>query len=148
LGLALAVREGKGVQRGLEAPVSTVFLFVSHNFFRPLDPPADARRRAIFIPKGSIMITENSDRKHLFKKGVSGNPSGKPRGAKSKSTQLMSALFGKNPADLRAIVAKTVESAKAGKPWAVELILARPWPVPKGRAVTFPMADIVSVADI
>jgi hypothetical protein len=94
------------------------------------------------------MTTENSEPKHLWKPGVSGNPSGKPRGTKSKSTQLMDAMFGKNPADLRAIVAKTVESAKAGKPWAVELILARLWPVPKGRAVTFPMADIVSVADI
>jgi Family of unknown function (DUF5681) len=94
------------------------------------------------------MTTENSEPKHLWKPGVSGNPAGKPRGTKSKSTQLMTALFGKNPQDLRDIVSKTIECAKVGKPWAVELILARLWPVPKGRTVTFQMADIASVEDI
>jgi hypothetical protein len=92
--------------------------------------------------------TDIQPRRQGFQPGKSGNPKGKPRGTKSKSTQLMDAMFGKNPADLRAIVAKTVEAAKAGKPWAVELILARLWPVPKGRIVTFEMDDIVSVADI
>jgi Family of unknown function (DUF5681) len=71
------------------------------------------------------MMTENSKLNHLFKSGVSGNPAGKPRGTKSKSTQLMNAPFGKNPQDLRNIVSKTIECAKAGKPWAAELILAR-----------------------
>jgi hypothetical protein len=79
--------------------------------------------------------TDIQPRRHGFQPGKSGNPAGKPRGTKSKSTQLMNALFGKNPQDLRDIVAKTIECAKAGKPWAAELILARLWPVPNGRPV-------------
>ena len=94
------------------------------------------------------MTTENSEPKNLWKPGVSGNPSGKPRGTKSKSTQLVQALISRDPKALRDVVDVTIAAARNGKPWAVQLILDRLWPVPKGRTVTFEMDDIASVEDI
>jgi Family of unknown function (DUF5681) len=94
------------------------------------------------------MTTENSESKHLWKPGVSGNPSGKPRGTKSKSTQLVQALISRDPKALRDVVDVTIAAARNGKPWAVELILARLWPAPKGRTVTFLMDEIRSIEDI
>jgi hypothetical protein len=73
-----------------------------------------------------------------------GNP-GRPHGSQNKRTQFLSAI-GKGNAD--AIVKKAVECALAGKPWAIEAVLARLFPPAKGRTVTFPMKEITSVEDV
>jgi hypothetical protein len=63
----------------------------------------------------------------------------------NKRTMFLAAI-GKANADT--IVKRTVELAKEGKQWACEAVLARLYPPAKGRAVTFPMADIRSLDDI
>ncbi len=74
--------------------------------------PAEPDTVTIFIPKGIVMDTDNSKPDHLWKRGVSGNPKGKPRGTKSKSTQLVERLVTGN----KAIIDVTVREAKAGEP--------------------------------
>lgn len=56
-----------------------------------------------------------------FKKGQSGNPAGKPRGAKDKRTELRE-LLRQHQAD---IVQKVVELAKGGDTAAIRLVLER-----------------------
>lgn len=56
-----------------------------------------------------------------FKKGQSGNPAGKPRGAKDKRTEIRE-LLRPHQAD---VVTKVVELAKAGDTTAIRLVLER-----------------------
>jgi hypothetical protein len=65
-----------------------------------------------------------------------GNP-GKPKGAKSKTTQLMEAIVTADPEALKEVAEKVVELARDGKPRACELIFNRLWPAPRGRLVQF-----------
>jgi hypothetical protein len=90
-------------------------------------------------------MPDKSDTKFL--PGVSGNPRGRPRG-KSKSTQLMEAIVTADPAALKEIGAKVVEKAKAGSPWACQLIFDRLWPLPRGRLVQFELPPLDTLSDI
>lgn len=93
-------------------------------------------------------ITVSKQRRGGFQKGISGNPSGKPRGTRSRANALMDRMFSKNPEDLQIVVAKTLSLAKAGEGWAVQAILSRLWPVPKGALMSFPLPPIKSAADV
>lgn len=55
--------------------------------------------------------------KNAFKKGQSGNPSGRPKGSASYVTAIMRVC---SVEDWEEIVRGVVEQAKAKKPWAVE----------------------------
>jgi hypothetical protein len=87
-------------------------------------------------------------RRHGFQPGKSGNPAGKPRGTKSRNTQLVERLVTGNPADVKAIIDVTVREAKAGEPWAAQEILKRIWPVPRGRLLKFPLPPLETVSDV
>ena len=65
-----------------------------------------------------------------FLPGTSGNPAGRPRGAKNRSTVMSQAL---SDADAAAIVDAVVAKAKRGDMVAARLVLDRLWP--KGRTV-------------
>jgi len=91
-------------------------------------------------------MTVNSE--HKFQPGHSGNPKGRPRGSKSKSTQLVERLITGNVADVKEIIDVVVREAKAGEPWAVTELLKRMWVVPRSRLVKFPLPPLGSVADV
>jgi hypothetical protein len=57
-----------------------------------------------------------------FPAGVSGNPRGRPKGSRDRRTLLLGELLDGGG---EAIVAKLVKLAKAGKPWAVRLVVER-----------------------
>lgn len=59
-----------------------------------------------------------------FKPGQSGNPAGKPRGAKHATTKLREAIAG----DLHAIVAALIEKARDGDVGAASLLFSRTLP--------------------
>ena len=86
------------------------------------------------------MSTVNSE--HKFQPGRSGNPAGRPRGSKSKATQLVERLVAGHMQDVKDILAVTVEKARQGESWAVREILARLWPVPRSRTVAFDLPEI------
>jgi hypothetical protein len=92
--------------------------------------------------------TDIQPRRRGFQPGRSGNPSGKPRGTKSKSTQLIERLVTGNPADVKQIIDVVVRAAKAGEPWAAQEILKRIWPVPRSRLVKFPFPELATIEDV
>ena len=81
-----------------------------------------------------------------FAKGVSGNPAGRPRGARNKATMMIEAMFDGEAAE---IGRKAIELAKEGHATAIKLILERTCPPRRGRpmnAVALP--PINSAADV
>jgi hypothetical protein len=93
------------------------------------------------------MGTELITQEEIGQPFKSGNR-GRPVGSKGKATLLMEAIKNSDPDALQSIVNKTVEAAKAGKPWAVQLLMDRLFPVPRGRLVEFPMPALNTLADI
>ncbi|MCJ2135609.1 DUF5681 domain-containing protein [Methylobacterium sp. J-026] len=80
-----------------------------------------------------------------FTPGKSGNPAGKPRGTKNKSTQLMEALldqWGEN------LTKKLIQLALKGDVQALRLVFERLMPVRKDRPITFPLPEITTALDI
>jgi hypothetical protein len=84
-----------------------------------------------------LILADNSTQNHRprgrpFQKGVSGNPAGKPKGTRNRASAMLEAI---DDDDLRAIVSKIVEKAKAGDLVAAKLIFDRVAPAPKRRTV-------------
>src|ERR1700746_2895530 len=80
-----------------------------------------------------------------FSKGQSGNPAGKPPGARHRATILAEKLMGDDAED---IVRAVVSAAKAGDPTAMRLCIERLIPVRKGRPVVFDLPPVKTAADI
>src|SRR5215211_4476584 len=76
--------------------------------------------------------------------GVSGNPDGKPKGARNRTTVAMEALL---EGDAEAITQKAIELAKGGDITAIRLCLDRLCPPRKDRYVSFAIPPLNSAAD-
>lgn len=79
-----------------------------------------------------------------FEKGQSGNPSGKPKGARHKTTLLAEKLM---QADAEAIVQAVLHSAKGGDMTAARIVLDRIAPARRDNPVSFELPKIESPAD-
>ena len=79
-----------------------------------------------------------------FKPGQSGNPAGKPKGARNASTLALEALLDGESA---ALTRKAIELAKNGDLQALRLCLERILPSRKDRPVTFALPPINSAKD-
>ena len=80
----------------------------------------------------------------LFQKGQSGNPSGRPKGARNKATLAMEILL-EGEADR--LGRKAVEMALAGDTTALRLCLERIMPARKDRPVMFALPKLETAAD-
>lgn len=80
-----------------------------------------------------------------FKPGQSGNPAGKPKGARHKTTLAIEAIL---DGDAEALTRKAVELALAGDMVALRLCLDRLAPVRRDRPVTFDLPKIETVDDL
>ena len=80
-----------------------------------------------------------------FEKGESGNPAGRPRGARNQATLLMQNLLAD---DAEAIGRKAIEMAKAGDLAAIRLCMDRLAPARKDEPVAFELPPIEKPADI
>src|SRR5262249_36513899 len=78
-----------------------------------------------------------------FPKGRSGNPAGRPFGARNKATIAAQALLAD---EAEALTRKVVETALAGDPTAMRLCSERI--LPRDRAVKFALPPIKSAADV
>lgn len=91
---------------------------------------------------------ENAGRKQdkgRFPKGQSGNPAGKPRGARHRYTMAAQALL---DGEAEALTRKAVEKALEGDMAALRLCLERVLPVRKGAPITFEMPAIDNAENI
>ncbi|MCX7314015.1 MAG: DUF5681 domain-containing protein [Alphaproteobacteria bacterium] len=79
-----------------------------------------------------------------FEPGQSGNPKGRPKGSRNKTTLLAEALL---DGDADAIMRKLVEMAKDGDPTALRLCLDRMLPARRDRPIAFDFDEIKCPAD-
>ena len=80
----------------------------------------------------------------IFKPGESGNPAGKPKGARNKVTLAIEALL---DGEAEALTRKAIELAKAGDMTALRLCLDRLAPPRKDRHVAFELPSVACAAD-
>lgn len=80
-----------------------------------------------------------------FRRGQSGNPSGKPKGARHKTTLAVQALL---EGEAEAISRKAIELAKAGDMTAIRLVLERILPQRKDAPVKFDLPEANTVEDV
>lgn len=80
-----------------------------------------------------------------FAKGKSGNPAGRAKGARHAALVALDAI---GSAAATAILERVILDAKAGDMRAAEIVLGRIWPVRKGRAITLPLPDVRTAADV
>ena len=92
-------------------------------------------------------MTEKSGQNQAgrFQKGMSGNPSGKPKGVRARVTQLAEKLL---EDDRDAIVRAVIAAAKGGDPTAMRLCVERLVPLRKGRPIVFDLPPVKMAADI
>ena len=83
--------------------------------------------------------------KTTFAPGKSGNPAGRPRGSRNKSTLLLEKLM---IDDGEGVVRSVVNLAKDGDVQAARLVLDRILPARKGRTVPFNLPVVESAADV
>ena len=79
-----------------------------------------------------------------FKPGRSGNPSGKPRGTRNKTTLAIEVLL---DGEAQAITRKAIEMAKAGDGTAMRLVMERLIAPRRDRAVPFALTKVQSPTD-
>ena len=80
-----------------------------------------------------------------FRKGESGNPSGRPHGSRNRATLLAQALLDGEAED---VTRKAIELAKAGDPVALRLVLERLVPPRRERPIVFTLQEIKTVTDV
>ena len=80
-----------------------------------------------------------------FKKGKSGNPKGKPKGARNKTTIAAAALL---DGDAEAITKKAIEKAKKGDMAAIRLCLERILPAVKSRPLEIELPTVKTAEDV
>jgi hypothetical protein len=79
-----------------------------------------------------------------FTKGQSGNPSGRPIGARNKATLLVEQLL---DGEAEKLGRKVAEMALAGDPTAMRLCMERLCPPRKDRPISFELPTLTSAAD-
>ena len=79
-----------------------------------------------------------------FQKGESGNPAGRPRGARNRTTVLLENVLAD---DAEAITRKAIELAKAGEIAAIRMCMDRLAPAPKHEPVVFDLPPLDTAAD-
>ena len=96
---------------------------------------------------GIKSMTPETTRRHLdgtFTPGQSGNPSGRPKGARHKTTLAVQALM---DGQAEEITRKAIEAAKSGDMTAIRLVLERVLPARKDNPVMFDLPEITSAGD-
>lgn len=93
-------------------------------------------------------MTENSGSNQSgrpFSKGVSGNPKGKPKGARHRTSLAIEALL---DGQAQALTQTAINAALNGDMTALRLCLDRCAPPPKGRRVSLDLPQIETAADV
>ena len=92
----------------------------------------------------SMTSAKTEKQQNRFRRGVSGNPAGRPKGARNKTTMAAQALL---DGEGEKLTRKAIEMANAGDTVALRLCLDRIIPTRRERVVTLDLPDIVD-ADV
>lgn len=92
------------------------------------------------MPENTGEIQENG----RFKKGKSGNPRGKPKGARHKASMMAEMLFEN---EIAAVCHQVIDQAREGNIQAAKIILDRLLPPRKDRPINFKLPFIQNAAD-
>lgn len=91
-------------------------------------------------------MPDKTDKKQgKFRKGYSGNPIGRPRGARNKATITAEALF---EGEIEGICRKAIEEAKQGNIQAIKLIIDRILPPKKEASISIELPVMKVGSDI
>lgn len=80
-----------------------------------------------------------------FEPGRSGNPNGRPKGARNRSTQVLETIL---DGESEALTRRAIELALDGDTVALRMCLDRLMPIRKDRPVTFALPEIETAADL
>lgn len=80
-----------------------------------------------------------------FAQGHSGNPAGKPKGARNHTTMAVEAML---EGEAQAITRKAIEMAKVGDTIALRLCMERVAPLRRGRPVLFDLPVVEKASDL
>src|SRR5690242_17569729 len=80
-----------------------------------------------------------------YRPGESGNPAGKPRGARNRATRLLDRMAQDDAAD---VIQTVIDRAKGGDMAAAGLLMSRIWPPRKGRAIEFEIPPLTTASDL
>lgn len=83
--------------------------------------------------------------RNRWRRGQSGNPRGKPAGARNKTLIALDAIGAKGAEE---VLQRVVADARAGDMRAAEVILARVWPARRGRPVMLALPPMVTASDL
>ncbi len=121
-------------------------------YFNPDDPMDDgyeedgitlkARPKAVAVEAAEAAPAKQ--RGKPFVKGHSGNPAGRPKGARNRATLLAESLLGQHA---EAIFGKFIERALAGDPVPLRVCFERMLPKQQERPMLFDLPNISSPAD-
>ena len=79
-----------------------------------------------------------------YQSGQSGNPGGRPKGARGRAAILAERMF---EGEAEAILRKAIEAAKSGDPALVRVCLDRIAPRPRDRVIDFELPPLRSPTD-
>ena len=98
------------------------------------------------IPMGANPHTENTSQKQLtpWLPGQSGNPNGRPKGARNKTTLAIEALL---DGEAETLTRKAIELAKGGDLTALRMCMDRLCPPRKDRPVSFELPKLETTGD-
>jgi hypothetical protein len=97
------------------------------------------------MPVNSVQKQEGRDALGRFEKGRSGNPRGRPPGARNKATEIAELLL---DSEAEALTRKALELALEGEPRALRLCLDRVIPPRRGRAVKLSLPPMRGAAEL
>jgi hypothetical protein len=97
------------------------------------------------LPAPAVNDTTPSYRGRPFELGKSGNPNGRPKGSRNRTTLAVKAIFEGNAEDIANIV---VVLARAGDPTLLRTLLSYVAPPRRDRAVEFELPKITTAADV
>lgn len=93
----------------------------------------------------SSVKTERKQKPQLFKPGQSGNPRGRPPGARSRATVLAEAML---EGQLERVVSRIVEKAIDGDMTAARMVLDRLMPAPRSGTIRFALPEMRTLDDV
>jgi hypothetical protein len=93
-----------------------------------------------------VETTARKQRGRAWQKGTSGNPAGRPKGARHQALVALDAIVGTEGAE--AALRSVVEAAARGDMRAADILLRRVWPERRGRPLRLELPSVESAADL